>query len=65
MNRRISVRPDVYFGKPCVEGTRITLESVLELVRAGVAPADVRRDYYPDLAPEDVQACLDDSRERT
>lgn len=58
MHQGISVRPDVHFGKPCVEGTRITVQSVLELVREGVTPADVGRDFYPDLTPEDVQACV-------
>ena len=33
MNQRISVRPQIHFGKPCVSGTRIPVQSVLELVR--------------------------------
>ena len=58
MHERIAVQPDVHFGKPCVAGTRIPVQSVLELVRDGVAFSDITRDYYPDLATEDVQACL-------
>lgn len=58
MPERISVLPHVHFGKPCLAGTRITVESVLELVREGIAPADICRDYYPDLTPEDVRACI-------
>jgi uncharacterized protein (DUF433 family) len=58
MLKRIAVRSDIHFGKPCVDGTRITVQSVLELVREGVASADICRDYYPDLSPEDVQACV-------
>jgi uncharacterized protein (DUF433 family) len=55
---RITVQPDVHFGKPCVAGTRIPVQSVLELVRDGVAFSDILREYYPDLTMEDVQACL-------
>jgi uncharacterized protein (DUF433 family) len=58
MPARIVVQPDIHFGKPCVTGTRITVQSVLELVREGVAPADICRDYYPDLSPEDISACV-------
>ena len=58
MPKGIAVRSDLHFGKPCVSGTRITVQSVLELVREGVAPADICRDYYPDLTPEDVQECV-------
>jgi uncharacterized protein (DUF433 family) len=58
MSKRIAVRSDIHFGKPCIDGTRITVQSVLELVREGVIPADICRDYYPDLSFEDVQACV-------
>jgi uncharacterized protein (DUF433 family) len=55
---RIQVSPDVHFGKPCVTGTRITVQSVLELVRDGVPPDVIVRDYYPDLSFDDIKACV-------
>jgi uncharacterized protein (DUF433 family) len=58
MQERITVKPGVHFGKPCVAGTRIPVQSVLELVREGLSFADIIRDYYPDLEPEDVRACI-------
>ncbi len=58
MSERIAIRPDVHFGKPCVAGTRVTVQSVLELVREGVTPTELRRDYYPDLSADDVRACV-------
>ncbi len=58
MRDRIAVHPEIHFGKPCVAGTRIPVQSVLELVRDGVAFDEIVRDYYPDLSPEDIQACL-------
>jgi len=58
MRERIAVHPQIHFGKPCVAGTRIPVESVLELVREGISFADIVRNYYPDLAIEDVRACV-------
>ena len=58
MRERIAANPRIHFGKPCVAGTRVTVQSVLELVREGVAAVDIRRDYYPDLSPDDVRACV-------
>ena len=58
MKERIAVSPGIHFGKPCVAGTRIPVQSVLELVREGLSFADIIRDYYPDLKPEDICACI-------
>lgn len=58
MSERISVQPHIHFGKPCVAGTRITVQSVLELIREGIAASDIRRDYYPDLSDYDIRACV-------
>jgi uncharacterized protein (DUF433 family) len=58
MTQRIAVDTQIHFGKPCVAGTRIPVHSVLELVREGLAFSDIIRDYYPDLEPEDIRACV-------
>ncbi len=58
MRERIAVNPTIHFGKPCVVGTRIPVERVLELVREGLSFAEIIRDYYPDLQPEDIRACV-------
>ena len=58
MRDRIAVNPQIHFGKPCVAGTRIPVQSVLELVREGFPFPDIIRDYYPDLKPEDIRACI-------
>ena len=58
MSDRISVNPQIHFGKPCVVGTRIPVQSVLELVREGIAFSTILHDYYPDLQPEDIRACV-------
>jgi uncharacterized protein (DUF433 family) len=46
---RISVNSNIHFGKPCVSGTRITVQSVLELLDAGLSFESIIQDYYPDL----------------
>jgi uncharacterized protein (DUF433 family) len=55
---RITVNPRIHFGKPCVEGTRITVQSVLELLKEGLSFDAILRDYYPDLQADDIRACL-------
>ena len=58
MNERISVNPNIHFGKPCVAGTRITVQNVLELINEGLSFDEIKRDYYPDLQTEDIKACV-------
>ena len=58
MRDRIGVNQKVHFGKPCVAGTRIPVQSVLELVREGLGFDLIIRDYYPDLEAEDIRACV-------
>jgi uncharacterized protein (DUF433 family) len=55
---RIQVSPEIHFGKPCIAGTRIPVQAVLELVREAIPFEAIIRDYYPDLKMEDIQACL-------
>ncbi|MEZ4727159.1 MAG: DUF433 domain-containing protein [Caldilineaceae bacterium] len=56
---RITVNPTIHFGKPCVTGTRITVQSVLELINEGISFADIIKNYYPDLALADIHACME------
>lgn len=55
---RITVDPNIHFGKPCITGTRIPVQAVLELLREGLSPEDILRDYYPDLELADIRACV-------
>lgn len=54
---RIRADSNVLVGKPVVEGTRIAVELVLDLLAAGYTPEQIRQ-QYDHLAPEDNQACL-------
>ena len=58
VERGIAVSPQIHFGKPCIAGTRIPVQSVLELVREGLSFSDIIRDYYPDLELDDIRACV-------
>jgi uncharacterized protein (DUF433 family) len=55
---RIAIQPDVHFGKPCIKGTRITVENVLDLVEQGIPFPKIIKDYYPDLDADDIRACI-------
>ena len=61
---RISVDPNVCFGKPCVRGTRIWIALILDNLADGVSEADLLRSY-PQLKPEDVRAALAYAAETT
>jgi len=50
---RIVVDPTIHFGKPCIAGTRIPVEDVLELIQENI-PFER---YFPDLEVEDIKAC--------
>ena len=54
---RITVRTDVFGGKPIIRDMRIAVEHVLGMLAAG-DPAETILDEYPELEPEDIQACL-------
>lgn len=58
MSERIVIDPDICNGRPVVRGTRISAQTVLELLAAGDSIEDLLADY-PALTREDVQACLD------
>ena len=58
MRDRIAIDPEIPSGKPCVAGTRIPVQSVLELHREGLAFDQITRDYYLDLNADDLRACV-------
>jgi uncharacterized protein (DUF433 family) len=55
---RIAIDPTIHFGKPCVKGTRIPVQDVLELVGEGLTFERIQSDYYPTLAADDIRACI-------
>lgn len=57
MFSRITSQPGVLGGKPCIMGTRISVEFILELIASGASRDDVVKGY-PQLSPEDVGEAL-------
>ncbi len=54
---RITVRADVFGGKPIIRDMRIAVEHVLEKLAAGDSAETILCEY-PFLEPEDIRACL-------
>jgi uncharacterized protein (DUF433 family) len=55
---RITSDPEICHGRPTVRGLRYTVESLLELLSAGMTVDEVLEDY-PDLERDDVLAALE------
>lgn len=54
---RISINPEVCFGKPCIRGHRIWVSLILDFLANGVSVEEVLRDY-PQLEEADIMACI-------
>jgi uncharacterized protein (DUF433 family) len=54
----IMVDGKIHFGKPCIAGTRIPVEDVLELIQEGITFENIIKDHYPDLHIDDIRACI-------
>jgi uncharacterized protein (DUF433 family) len=60
---RISLDPNIRFGKPCVRGTRITVGDVLGYLASGMTGDELLADF-PQLTANDIRACLTYAAER-
>ena len=54
---RITINPDVCFGKPCIRGHRIWVSLILDLLAGGRAVKEILEDY-PGLDEDDIRACI-------
>lgn len=45
------------YGKPCIKGTRIPVDLILDMLAAGRSMEDLL-EGYPQLTMADIQACL-------
>lgn len=54
---RISVNPNIMLGKPCIKGTRITVELIIKKLSEGVE-IDALLEGYPNLTDDDIRAAL-------
>lgn len=55
--QRISVDPNICFGKPCIKGHRIWVSLILDFLAGGNSIEEVLKNY-PQLTREDILACI-------
>ena len=55
---KITIDSKIHFGKPCIAGTRITVQSVLELLNEGLSFKEIIQNYYPELNDDDIRASI-------
>jgi uncharacterized protein (DUF433 family) len=53
---RITQTPGQCGGRPCIRGMRIRVSDILEMLAENVSTQEILEDF-PDLEPEDIQAC--------
>jgi uncharacterized protein (DUF433 family) len=54
---RISINPNICFGKPCIKGHRIWVSLILDFLASGMTIPELLEDY-PQLQTEDIYACI-------
>ncbi len=54
---RISIDPNICFGKPCIRGHRIWVSLILDFLASGSTREEILEEY-PQLEMEDVLACI-------
>ena len=66
--KRIRIDPHICGGKPCIRGHRIWVSLILDFLASGMTAQEILKDY-PQLAIEDIRACVaygsEMTRERT
>ena len=55
--KRISIDPNVCFGKPCIRGHRIWVSLVLDFLASGATVPEILEEY-PGLEEADIRACI-------
>jgi uncharacterized protein (DUF433 family) len=57
----ISTDKNIRSGGPCLTGTRIAVEDVIQWLSAGMSDEDIIDDF-PPLSQEQIKACLEYNR---
>ncbi|WP_428653914.1 DUF433 domain-containing protein [Runella sp.] len=53
----ISINPNIRFGKPCIKGTRITVQDILVWLASEMSFEEILEDF-PELKMEHIRAAL-------
>lgn len=54
--QRISIDPNICFGKPCIRGHRIWVSLILDFLASGMTAQQILL-HYPQLEEADILAC--------
>ena len=54
---RISINPNICFGKPTIRGTRVWVSLLLDFLASGMSVTEIL-DEYPQLTEVDLRAAL-------
>lgn len=54
---RVTSDPDLYGGRPCIRGLRVSVADVLDMLAGGATREEILRDY-PYLEDADITAAL-------
>jgi len=55
--KRITMNPEICFGKPTIRNLRYPVEMLLDLLSGGMTHEEISADY-PDLEEKDILAAL-------
>ena len=54
---RISIDPNICFGKPCIRGHRIWVSLILDYLASGMTIEEIL-EGYPSIERDDILACI-------
>lgn len=54
---RISIDPNICFGKPCIRGHRLWVSLILDFLASGMTIEDILKEY-PGLEETDIYPCI-------
>ncbi|MEO6190321.1 MAG: DUF433 domain-containing protein [Saprospiraceae bacterium] len=57
IHKHIEINSSVRFGKPCITGTRITVDDILKWLSSGMSFEDIEKDF-PLIQKEHILAAL-------
>lgn len=57
LQERISINPEIRFGKPCIKGTRIAVWDILGWLASDMSIEEIIEDF-PHLTRKDILAAL-------
>ena len=58
MKTRISIDPNVCYGKPSIKGTRVLVSNILASLAAGESYSSIC-ESYPNVTEDDIRAALE------